>query len=162
RWGFPVRVGIPIDARATALARGAPSRGRPRRRLRPPRARGPLTAAVPLARARAEVAPEHLALVGEGLLAQRAHEAGNRLAREAPAVHAVDPGRVEQLDPVDHRAHGILVRADAHLPVEAAHLAAEVLAHNRCWSPGWMKRSDGNGLLVDCSNSTMESQCARA
>src|SRR5204862_4868056 len=45
--------------------------------------------------AHAQLAPEHHALEGEGLLAQRAHEVGDRLARKAAVVHAVEstPGR---------------------------------------------------------------------
>jgi hypothetical protein len=59
-----------------------------------------------------QLAPKQLALKREGFLAQRAHEAGNGLAREAPTVHAVDPVRIEAGDSIDDVTHGILVGED--------------------------------------------------
>src|SRR5436305_2007236 len=47
-------------------------------------------------------------------------------------MHSVDPGGVQALDACDDVEHGLLVREDAHLPVEPAHLASQVLAdHGR-------------------------------
>jgi hypothetical protein len=45
-------------------------------------------------------------------------------------VHGVHPVGV-QLDAVDDRSHGLLVREDPDLAVEGAHLLAEILVDDR-------------------------------
>jgi len=73
-------------------------------------------------------------------------------------VHAVDPIGVERLNPIDHVSDRLIVGEDPDLAVVLAHHAAEVLDHDGWLITGWMKRSEGNTLLVVSSNSIIEPQ----
>ena len=47
-------------------------------------------------------------------------------------MHGVDPGQRERFDPAKKRADGLFISEDPRLPVEPAHLMAEVVQHH-CW-----------------------------
>ncbi len=65
------------------------------------------------------------------MLAQRPVVRGQDVAGQRPAVHRVDPGRLDLLDAVDGGAHGILVGEDADTAVHLEHRVRQVLGHDR-------------------------------
>src|SRR5918994_3672564 len=75
--------------------------------------REPPTAFLP----RQDLSAQQLALITDRLLPQRADEVGDRLSPQAPAVHAVDPVRVEGLDSIDDVPDRLIVSEDPDLAV---------------------------------------------